>query len=48
MTKGLAGLELLHALVDSGKSCEDGETYKSGSKGSITFQDPEEEKPTRV
>lgn len=33
---------------DSGKSCQGGETYQSGSKGSITFQDPEKDKPTRV
>lgn len=48
MTKGLAEVELLHASVDSGKSSQGGETYQSGSKGSITFQDPEKDKPTRV
>lgn len=27
MTKGLAGVELLHALVASGKTCQGGERY---------------------
>lgn len=48
MAKVLAGVELLHALVASGKSCQGGETYQSGSKGSVTFQDPEKDKPTRA
>lgn len=48
ITKALAGVELLHALMTSRKSCQGGEMYQSGSKGSITFQDPEKDKPTRV